>query len=266
VNNFYIYAYQDPNTLDIFYIGKGCGWRYRDISGRKHNKHLYNKIQKYRRNGLLIDDITFKLHENLNETTALQLEIQLIKEYGRRDLGEGSLLNLTDGGDGVVGLKKKLPTLLPFAEDIKRMYLEDGLSMKKIGKKYNCSFTPVYLLLKYLNIPRKKRADINTLKIIEEYKSGECIQELADKYKYDNGSIKKLLIKNSIKIKDGHQYSSKRGGRYSDVVRQQVVKEYKNGSSIRQIATKLKMDFGTVKCILLENNVKIMPCGRSILC
>ena len=213
MNNFYIYAYRDPATLEIFYIGKGCGWRYRDISGRKHNKHLYNKIQKYRANGLLIDNITFKLYENLAENKAIQLEIQLIKEYGRRDLGEGSLLNLTDGGDGVVGLKRKPPTLLPFAKDIKKLYFEEGWTLKQIGKKYNCSFTPVMTLFKYLNISCKKRPDINTSKIVEEYKNGKSMNQIATEYNFDNGSIKKLLQRNNIKIRDGRTYSSIRGGK-----------------------------------------------------
>ena len=32
------------------------------------------------------------------------MEIYLIKYYGRRDLGEGTLVNLTDGGDGAINL------------------------------------------------------------------------------------------------------------------------------------------------------------------
>jgi hypothetical protein len=35
--------------------------------------------------------------------TACEMEKQLIKHYGRKDLGEGSLVNMTDGGNGSIG-------------------------------------------------------------------------------------------------------------------------------------------------------------------
>lgn len=40
-----------------------------------------------------------------SDTEAIALEIRLIKEYGRLDLGLGTLWNLTDGGDGAAGFK-----------------------------------------------------------------------------------------------------------------------------------------------------------------
>ena len=40
----------------------------------------------------------------MNEADAFQLEILLIYQYGRIDLGTGCLRNLTNGGDGVSGI------------------------------------------------------------------------------------------------------------------------------------------------------------------
>ena len=44
------------------------------------------------------------LQDGMNETDAFTLEKYLIVFYGRADLGEGRLVNLTDGGDGSSGL------------------------------------------------------------------------------------------------------------------------------------------------------------------
>ncbi|KKM07134.1 hypothetical protein LCGC14_1736930 [marine sediment metagenome] len=96
---YYIYMYLDPANVP-FYIGKGQGDRYL-IS--KHltitNRLLRNKIRKV---GVTNVKIHF-LHENLTEKEAFSWERYWIKYIGRRDLKEGTLCNLTDGGEGTSG-------------------------------------------------------------------------------------------------------------------------------------------------------------------
>ena len=98
MNKFYIYLYLDLNNIP-FYVGKGKGVRYYVSSHLRKgnpNEFLKNKIRKV---GVYNIKIYF-LHKNLTEEEALQKERYWIKYYGRRDLGEGSLCNLTDGGEG----------------------------------------------------------------------------------------------------------------------------------------------------------------------
>lgn len=257
MNNFYVYIYKDPIIFEPFYVGKGCNGRYRDISARKYNKHLYNKIQKYRRQGYFIKDITFFEQKNLFERDALSLEIELIRKIGRRDLGTGPLLNLTDGGDGVIGAKKKLPTLLPYADKIKKMYLVEGMSMKEIGEEFNCSFTPVWLLLKYLNINCKKRPDITDQIILDEYKNGLSMNQIAQKYAFDNGSIKKCLIKYKVKIRPQKAYASRLGpkSKFTNLQEQQIIQDYRNGMSRPVISKKWLCDVSVINRILNTNNI-----------
>ena len=119
---FYVYALLDNrypeksilNGIELdyrpFYIGKGSNDRvlchYRKITGTKED---YLKYQKNRLKGEIIWKLIRELNypptyvilgSNLTEEDALNLEIQLIQELGRRDSNSGNLSNFTDGGEG----------------------------------------------------------------------------------------------------------------------------------------------------------------------
>ena len=94
---FYVYAYlrsKKSKFGDVgtpYYIGKGKGRRVRVTTRR---------IKPPKNKSLVV-----LLFENLNEITAYQIEIFFIKLFGRIDLNTGCLRNLSDGGEGVLGLK-----------------------------------------------------------------------------------------------------------------------------------------------------------------
>jgi hypothetical protein len=93
-NKFYVYAHQRLDDESIFYIGKGTGKRAWSKHMRsKHWKNIANKAG-YR---VLI------LQDGMPETESFILEKYLIVFYGRADLDEGRLVNMTDGGDGTSG-------------------------------------------------------------------------------------------------------------------------------------------------------------------
>ena len=91
---FYVYLHITKDTNEVFYVGKGKGNRAYKLSGR--NKFWHNIVNKHGFKVKIIEN-------NLTEDMAILLERKLITEYGRRDLGEGSLVNLTNGGDGICG-------------------------------------------------------------------------------------------------------------------------------------------------------------------
>lgn len=109
---YYVYVYLDPRkpgkykygkyefNYEPFYIGKGKINRYKSYKNR--NNYFINIINKLKK--LKLKPIIIKLYENLNENESIKLEIKLIKIIGRKDINQGSLINMTDGGDGVSGL------------------------------------------------------------------------------------------------------------------------------------------------------------------
>jgi len=137
MNNFYVYRYSDQNDIP-FYIGKGSGRRF-CVSSRSLSRQpfLKNKIEK-----IGIDNVKVCfLHENLIEAEAFALEISYIKQYGRRDLGEGTLCNLTNGGEGSSGWKCSMKTRQKMSESKKGenhpMYDKTGKGTPMYGKHHS---------------------------------------------------------------------------------------------------------------------------------
>ena len=100
---FYIYKFIDNKLNEPFYIGKGKNdrWRMHFRLARKGiDSPLCNRIRElnYEKN---IE--VFFVEQDLDEHRALSGESRLIEKIGRRDLGEGPLLNRSKGGEGLSG-------------------------------------------------------------------------------------------------------------------------------------------------------------------
>lgn len=102
---FYVYVYRDPRpskNLQPVYVGKGTGDR--DLSHwskGSHNKPFQDFLSHIKRRGLVA--LCERVFETPDEAAAFAKEIELIALYGRRNLGTGTLFNLTDGGEGATG-------------------------------------------------------------------------------------------------------------------------------------------------------------------
>ena len=89
----YIYKHIRKDTDDVFYIG--IGKTKRRATDRNNRNDRWTKV---------VNKVGFDveiIEDGLSWEEACEAEKKLIKEYGRADLGEGKLVNMTDGGDGI---------------------------------------------------------------------------------------------------------------------------------------------------------------------
>lgn len=92
-----VYRHRRLDTNEIFYIGVGVR-KSRAYDKKKRSQFWKNIVKKY---GYKVEIIV----ELESYEDALKLEIAYIAKYGRLDLGTGTLCNMTDGGQGTLGIK-----------------------------------------------------------------------------------------------------------------------------------------------------------------
>ena len=91
-----LYQHRRVDTNEVFYVGIGKSTK------RAYSKHGRSKPWKdFTKEHSYFVEI---LNENLTWKQVCEKEKELIKQYGRRDLKKGPLVNMTDGGDGVENL------------------------------------------------------------------------------------------------------------------------------------------------------------------
>lgn len=96
--NVMVYQHRRISDNEVFYIGIGV--KNRPYSRFNRNKHWLNYTNKYK----YVVDILFK---DLTWEEACTKEKSLILDCGRRDLENGTLVNMTDGGDGQCNLAQE---------------------------------------------------------------------------------------------------------------------------------------------------------------
>lgn len=156
---FYVYIHINPSTGRPFYVGKGKDKRAYSNGGR--NKFWYNIVAKYGKEVKI-------LQEGLSEQDAHKLETELIRLYGRRNIGTGDLVNLTDGGEGVHGKvytkkeRKQLSTIMKQHYESKDARNKRSIIAQQVNARPEVKekiSTSMKLLNKNSRVLRKKRRD-----------------------------------------------------------------------------------------------------------
>ena len=107
----YLYKHIRTDTNEVFYIGIGED-KINETNLFKRAYVTYDR-NKYWKN--IINKTDYKIEiilNNLSWEEACSKEIEYIKIYGRKDLGLGTLVNMTDGGDGTKGYKHTIENKL----------------------------------------------------------------------------------------------------------------------------------------------------------
>ena len=137
MNTHFVYVYYDDSNTP-FYVGMGQGSRHLDHikyaknaikvnAPRNKLSHKLNKIIKLLSNN--IEPRIDLVYTNLSITDARLIEAKLISQIGRADLGTGTLTNLTNGGDGVVG---RTTMIAPDGSSVS-IIKEDKLAYEALG-------------------------------------------------------------------------------------------------------------------------------------
>ena len=180
----YVYRHIRIDLNEPFYIGIGKTI-YRPFDVKNRSKYWNNIVSKtdYRVE-ILFDDLTYE--------QAKEKEKEFILLYGRKDLSTGTLVNMTDGGEGsvnrTVSEKNKILTSKRF-KGIKRGPMSSDIKMKlsqaKIGKK-----------LTQETIQKMKAVHLN-----RNYKPSEETKNKIKKTKQLNGSpLSKIILNFSTGI------------------------------------------------------------------
>lgn len=115
-NNWYVYEHIRLDKNIVFYVGIGN----KNEFGRAYEFNFLKRSVFWKRIYQKTEIRVEIVKTGLNKFEASNLEKELIKKYGRYDLNEGYLVNLTDGGDGILNCRRSDET-------------RKKLSIKKMG-------------------------------------------------------------------------------------------------------------------------------------
>ena len=185
----YVYQHIRLDTNEVFYIGIGKrkSRAYTHYGRNKYWKHIVNKV-KYS-----VEIIA----ENISYQEALNLEKKLISGIGRQDLGLGPLVNMTDGGEGSLGIIQSEKTI----QKRKNSMLGKNIRPCKEDTKKKISETKTMsikdFILRYGEEEGIKRYENNRIRKYE-------------KFKYPNIKnlkwINNTFINKKVKLKDLDNY------------------------------------------------------------
>lgn len=191
----YVYKHTRIDNNQIFYIGIGANDN--DSYKRAYSEHGRNKWW-YK----ITNKTKYKveiLYSNLEWTEACEREKELIKVIGRRTLNEGTLVNITEGGEGINGLCHSEETKFLISEIAKNQWANCDIDYRlEINKKISIAKKGIPITYKDVICPHcKKKGKEN---VMYKWHFDNCKNINPDKFFIKiNDENKKYLVDNNIK-------------------------------------------------------------------
>lgn len=203
----YIYKHIRLDTNEIFYVGIGSDNTYKRANLKKGRSIYWNNI---------INKTDYKveiLEDNITWEEALLKEVEYIRLYGRKNLGLGTLVNLTDGGEGTVGkiMSEELKSFHRNTLNKHRKITAEINRKLKIGSKLSKE-TLLKLQGRKLSEKSKEKISKSTSKkiiCIEDNIEFNSIIEASKHYNVLPTSITNILTKRSKKLRNGKSFKYK---------------------------------------------------------
>lgn len=226
------------------------------------NIHLQNAWNKYKEDNFIFEIIYIA---NENENINL-LEQEYISKYQSFNQNYG--YNLTTGGEGYklseeikqkISVSKRGKLSLLTEDDVRhiKMALYCLMDRKELMEKYNISrkvltqiatgknFT--YIIPEYNdaihNLKQRLITERNDF-ILDCYTNGMKISEISYKYNFTRSVVEKVIYKSK---EYQPQYDKRKTNQETEF---KIVKDFKQGVSIKNLANKYKVSYTTINCIL----------------
>lgn len=114
----YLYRHIRVDKNEPFYVGIGSDSNYNRAYDKKSRNKYWNHIVKKTKYEveIILDDLTWE--------QACEKEKEFIYIYGRKDLNKGCLCNLTNGGDGMLGVRPSNEKIKRFVDSIRKEIIQ----------------------------------------------------------------------------------------------------------------------------------------------
>ena len=237
------YIYKITNKVNgKSYIGQTrytVEFRWRQHQHKKDNVYFHNAIHKYGAESFTVETLEECDIEILNER-----EIYYIAKYNTFENG----YNLTIGGDG-----NRILLLDNKYEEIKTLYLS-GFSSNKIATLFKVDKASIVKILKQLRVKlRNNSLNINKQELeelIQDYKNGYSLRELAKRYDCSGPGLKEFLLKKGVDLKQKYSILEDQKSQ------ENLIKDYTSSTmKLRDIQSKYHCSYATLLKVLSINGV-----------